>query len=119
MATSILTVIMVIIGFRKFIAPGIIESLEEAQKTITNLAKLSGVKSQEYKDAKSIEKLVAEDLIKEKIPELEALRMILSPSTWEKIEETLEENPEAVIQLYEKYGHLLGKSEQTKEKYMF
>ena len=100
-------------------APEITEALEEAQKTIKNLAKLSGVKSQEYKDAKGIEKVVARDLIETKLPELEALKVILSPSAWEKIEETIEENPEAVLQLYEKYGHLLGDVEGEESKKTF
>ena len=105
--------------FRKFIAPGINQALldvEEATLKITNVAKLAGVKSQEYTVSKGIEKVVAEDLIKQNLPELEALKLILSPSTWEQIEETITENPEAVLQLYEKYGHLLPGAEGSKKR---
>jgi len=113
--------IPVLIGgllFRKFVAPGINEALGdilEAKASITNMAKLAGVKSQEYKDSKGLEKVVAQDLITTNLPELEALKLILSPSAWEKIEETIEDNPEAVLQLYEKYGHLLkaGVAQET------
>ena len=105
--------------FRRFVSPGIngaLEEVTEAVSKITNVAKLAGVKSTEYRDSKALEQAVSADLIREKLPELEALRMILSPSTWEQIEETLERNPEAVIQLYEKYGHLLpGADEQAKK----
>lgn len=109
----LVSVALGILTFRKYIAPDILTALETAENTITNLAKLSGVKSQEYKDAKTIEKVVAADLIKQKLPELEALKLMLSPDTWEQIEETIEGNPEAVIQLYEKYGHLFGKTEES------
>ncbi len=112
----VLSVGITILAFNRYISPGINEALETAQTTITNLAKLSGVKSQEYTASKTIEKAVATDLIKEKIPELEALRLILSPSTWEQIEETIEENPESVIQLYEKYGHLFGEGGLAEKK---
>ena len=97
--------------FRKFVAPGINEALEavnEAVKKITTVAKLAGVKSQEYSAGKSIEKSVARDIINEKVPELEALKVFVSPSTWEEIEDTIDNNPEAILQLWQKYGHLLG-----------
>ncbi|MBA7644003.1 hypothetical protein ES703_51738 [subsurface metagenome] len=99
---------MGILAFNRWISPGINEALAEAQKTITTLASLGGMKKGEYTAAKDIEKAVATDLIKEKLPELEALRLILSPSTWEDIEDTIEENPEAVIQLYNKYKDHFG-----------
>ena len=91
--------------FKRYLAPQITGTLEEAQETITNLAKLGGVKSQEFKSSKKIEKLVAEDFIKKQIPELELVKTFVSPSTWEEIEDTIDNNPEAVIQLWEKYGH--------------
>ena len=92
-------------------APGINEALvdvNEAVMKITNVAKLAGVKAQEFKDAKGLEKVVAADLISQNLPELEALKLILSSDTWEKIEDTIAENPEAVLQLWQKYGHLMG-----------
>ena len=119
-ASIVISVIIVILGFKKWIAPGINEALEEAKKTITNLAKLGGVKSQEYKDMKGIEKAVAADIITKNIPELEAIKLFLSPSTWEEIESTIENNPEAVLQLWEKYGHLLTRDKKPEqEAYMF
>lgn len=106
--------------FRKFMAPEINGALEEAQTTITNLAKLGGVRSQEYTASKNVEKLVAEDFIKQKIPELELVKTFVSPSTWEEIEDTIENNPEAIIQLWEKYGHFFtDKQEQQKIKFDF
>ena len=120
LASIVISVAAVIFAFRKWISPDITAALEEAQTTITNLAKLGGVKTQEYKDMKNIEKIVGADLIKNKLPELEMLKLILSPSTWEEIETTIEENPEAVIQLYEKYGHLLpGATSQKQEEYHY
>ena len=91
--------------FKRYLAPQINEALEKAQETITNLAKLGGVKSQEFKDSKKIESLVAEDFIKQQIPELELVKTFVSPSTWVEIQDTIENNPQAVIQLWEKYGH--------------
>lgn len=111
-ASILISVGLGVLVFRKYIAPDILTALDTAETTIKNLAKLSGVKSQEYKDAKTIEKVVAADLIKQKLPELEALRLLLSPGTWDQIEETITDNPEAVLQLYEKYGHLLGKTDK-------
>lgn len=89
--------------FRKYFAPEINESLQEAQKTITNLAKLGGLKSQEFTDEKNLGKIVAADYIAQNIPEMEAARLVLSPDTWEKIEEAIERNPAAVISLWEKW----------------
>ena len=39
---------------------------------------------------------------------LRALKVFVSPSTWEEIEDTIDNNPEAILQLWQKYGHLLG-----------
>ena len=117
-ARILIPVIIISILFRKFVAPGINEALEDVQEAvtkITNVAKLAGIKSQEYSTSKEIEKVVAADLIKQNLPELEALKLILSPSTWEQIEESLTENPEAVLQLYEKYGHLLPGADGAKK----
>lgn len=119
-ASIVISVLIGVLGFRKYMAPEINEALVEAKQAIKNLATLAGVKSQEYKDAKGIEKIVAADLIEQKLPELQALKVILSPSAWEQIEETIEENPEAVLQLYQKYGHLLGaEGEELKKTFDF
>lgn len=100
--------------FRKYVLPELLEALETAQTTITNLAKLSGVKSQEFTAGKSIEKAVARDIITEKVPELEALKVFVSEKTWEEIEDTIDNNPEAILQLWQKYGHLLGQTDAAK-----
>ena len=104
--------------FREYVAPGInqaIEQLDKADETITNLAKLAGVKSQEYTASKGIEKAVAEDFIKQKIPELELVKTFVSPATWVEIQDTIENNPEAVIQLWEKYGHFFTQGEEKQD----
>ncbi len=104
--------------FREYVSPGIvqaIEQLDKADETITNLAKLAGVKSQEYTASKGIERAVAEDFIKSKIPELELVKTFVSPATWEDIQDTIENNPEAVIQLWEKYGHFFTQGEETQD----
>lgn len=109
LATLVITAAVTLLSgaliFKKFYAPQINLALEKAGETITNLAKLGGVKSQEYTTAKNIEKLVADDFIKQKIPELELVRLAVSPDTWDQIQEAIETNPEAVIQLWNKYGH--------------
>lgn len=119
LASIILSVIIVIIGFRKYIAPDIVESLAEAKKTIETLASLGGIKKQDWHDVQKIEKAVTTDLIYDKMPELQALRLVLSENTWEQIEEMIEENPAAVMQLYEKWKPYLGGAEQLQEQYMF
>lgn len=104
--------------FRKFVSPGINEALEEIQEgvhKITKVAQLAGVKSAEYRDSKSIEQAVARDIIQEKVPELEALKVFVSPKTWEEIEDTIDNNPEAILQLWQKYGHLLGQTDAAKK----
>ncbi len=106
MATLLITLGIGALLFRKLVTPTLNEMGEvilEGQVTITNLAKLAGVKSQEYAAGKALEKVVATDLIASKLPELEALQFILSPDAWEKVEATIEDNPEAILQLYEKY----------------
>ena len=66
-----------------------------------------------------LEKAVTTDLLHNQIPELQALKLILSPSTWEQIEEMMEENPASVMQMYEKWKPHLGGAKQTQEQYMF
>lgn len=104
--------------FRLYVAPSIVDAIEQlnkADETITNLAKLAGVKSNEYTASKGIEKAVAEDFIKQKIPELELVKTFVSPATWDEIQDTIENNPEAVIQLWEKYGHFFTQGEERED----
>lgn len=109
--------------YRKYVAPSLMEELAKASETITNVAKLAGLKSQEYTGAKNIEKSVARDMIDNKIPELEAIKVFVSPATWEEIQDTIDNNPEAILQLWQKYGHYFnggdGASSQNEPEYMF
>lgn len=108
LVSIVISVALGIIGFRRWIAPGITEALQEATKTAQTLASLGGIKKKDWHDSKEIETAVASELIYSQIPELEALKLILSPSTWEQVEAMIEENPGAVIQLYEKYKPFLA-----------
>ena len=106
--------------YRKYVAPSILEEMQKASETITNVAKLAGLKSQEYTGAKNIEKSVARDLINNKIPELEAVKVFVSPDTWEEIQDNIDNHPEAILQLWQKYGHYFTGVEAKKEQeYMF
>jgi len=91
--------------FRKYIAPDLVAALEEATGVASKLAALGGIKKADMDTSRNIEKAVAEDFIKNKIPELELVKTFVSPSTWEDIEQSIEDNPAAIIQLWEKYGH--------------
>ena len=120
LARLLVPVVIGVLLFRKFVSPSMNESLElilKAEGTITNLAKLAGTKSQEYAASKALGKSISRDIIADRIPELEALKFILSPDTWEEVEDTIENNPEAILQLYDKYKHLIpGALEETAEK---
>ena len=109
--------------FRKYVSPEIvaaIEQLDKADETITNLAKLAGVKSQQFTDGRQLEKTVAADFIANQIPELEAAKLVLSPDTWGQIEEAIERNPAAVIQLWEKWKPYFTSEESgSSEKFDF
>jgi len=119
LATLILSVAVGILAFRTWIAPNIQASLVEAQETITNLAKLAGVKKQDYWDETKLETVITKELLMDKMPELELLRLALSPSAWEQVEEIIETNPAAALKMYQKYAPLLGGAEQKREQFMF
>ena len=54
--------------FRRFVSPGInvaLEEVTEAVSKITNVAKLAGIKSAEYRDSKALEQAVSADLIRD------------------------------------------------------
>ena len=119
LVSILISVVVGALAFRRWIAPGIVEALETSAKTSTQLANLGGMKRKEYVDGQALDKVISKELIMDKLPELEALRLILSPSSWEQVEEMIEDNPAAVISMYEKYGHLLGGAEQKQESYMF
>ena len=114
------SLVLAALVFRKYMAPEIAGALEEAQKTIKTLASLGGIKKADLQDSKKIETLVAEDFIKTQIPELELVKKFVSPGTWEEIEETIQENPAAIIQLWDKYGHYFTSGEtSSSEEYDF
>lgn len=107
--------------YARYVQPDLMSALQEAMGTITKVSTLAGVKSAEYRNAKNIEKAVARDIIEQKIPELDALKMFLSPATWEEVQDTIDNNPEAILQLWDKYGHLLKGvgAQESETKYNF
>jgi len=115
----IISVALGILAFRRWIAPDLTAALEEATKVSTQLANLGGMKKQDWHDGQKLEEIITKELIMDKMPELQALQVILSPSSWEQIEEMIEENPAAVLKMYEKYAPLLGVTAQKQEQYMF
>ena len=110
---------VVLLAWRKFMLPEIEGTLKEAQKTISTLAGLGGLRKSEWQDGAALEKAVGAEIIGKQIPELEALKLILDTGTWEKIEDAIENNPAAVIQMYEKWKHLIPGASQSSEKFDF
>jgi len=108
-----------ILGFRRWIAPEVIEALEKSTKTTQTLASLGGLKKADWNDTQALEAVISKELILNKMPEIELLRLALSPSSWEQVEEMIAENPAVALQLYEKYKHLLGGAEQKREEYQY
>lgn len=108
-----------VLAFKKWIAPGIMEALEESVKVSKTLAGLGGVKKKDWEDTKALEAVITREVLADKMPELELLKLALSPSAWEQVEEMIEENPKIALQLYEKYAPLLGGASQKKEEYNF
>lgn len=111
--TALLSSLISILAFRRWISPGINEALQEAQDTITKMANFVGGKSAQFRTMKGLEKDIAADIIKKQLPELEAIRLVVSEDTWEKIEQAIEDNPEAIMQLYNKYGEQFGLTAQS------
>ena len=107
-ASSLLSIVIVVLAFRKYIAPEFTAQMDEATKTIKTLAGLGGIKKADYATSKELGKSIAADFLKDRFPEAEALKLILSPKTWEQVEAAMEENPEAIMQLIDKYGDVLG-----------
>jgi len=116
LVSILISVAVGILAFRRWIAPGIMEALETATKTSTQLANLGGMKKQDWHDENALETIITKELLIDKMPELELLRLALSPSSWEQVEEMIEENPKVALQLYEKYKPLLGGAKQTPVK---
>lgn len=112
-ATALLSSLISLLAFRRWISPGINQALQEAQDTISKMANFVGGKSAQFRTMKGLEKDIAADIIKKNLPELEAIRLVVSEDTWEKIEQAIEDNPEAIMQLYQKYGAQLGLTVQS------
>lgn len=118
--TAGLAVLVAALLFRKRIAPELVEALEEASKTAKTLASLGGIKKAQWTTTREMEKAIGAELIHSKMPELQALKMVLPGDLWEELEAFIEENPDGAMQLYKKYGHLIPGSDQPKdETYMF
>lgn len=114
-ATIIICLGLFALTFRRFVAPGIVEALEEASKTSKTLASLGGLKKADWEDGKQLEEIITKELLMDKMPELEFLRLALSPSSWEQVEEIIENNPAAALKIYEKYAPLIGGSKPKQE----
>ena len=119
LVSILISVAVGILAFRKWIAPGIIEALEASTKTTQTLASLGGIKKAEWNDTQALEAVITKELLTNKMPELELLKLALSPSSWEMVEEMIEENPKIALQLYEKYAPLLGANSQKQEEYQY
>jgi len=118
LVSILISVVVVAFSFRRWIAPGIEETLLEAQKTIKTLAGLGGIKKADWHDEQTLETVITKELLLDKMPELELLRLALSPASWEQVEEIIQTNPAAALKMYEKYAPLLGGAEK-KASYMF
>ena len=105
--------------FRKYMAPEISEALEDAQKVISKVASLGGIKKADMVSSQELSRAVTADLVKNQFPELELAKLMLSPATWEQIEDALETNPAGVMELWEKYGHYFQKGEGTQDETKF
>lgn len=119
LVSILISVAVGILGFRRWIAPGIIEALEASTKTTQTLASLGGIKKADWNDEKALETVITKELLLDKMPELELLKLALSPASWEQVEDIIETNPAAALKMYEKYAPLLGATSQTKIEYQY
>lgn len=117
---TLLSVLIIALGYRKYIAPSLTAALEDAIKTTKTIASLGGIKKSQWADTQELSKAVTADLIKTQFPEIEFIKMALSPATWQQVEDAMETNPAGVMELIEKYGHYFTKDAQGEpEHYMF
>ena len=110
---TLLSLVIVILAWRRYVAPELYAALEDAQKVITTLASLGGIKKADRVNLQQLSKAVTTDLVKNKYPEFDLIKMAVSPSTWEQIEDALENNPTGVMELIDKYGHYFGMKQDT------
>lgn len=108
---TLLAVCVIVLGYRKYVAPDLTKALEEAVKVTKTIASLGGIKRAEREGLVDLSKAVTTDIIRAKYPEMDLIKLAVSPSTWEQIEDALENNPAGVMDLIEKYGHYFGMGE--------
>jgi len=108
LASTLLSVLIIALGYRKYVAPDLLSALNEAIKTTKTIASLGTIKRVEREGTAKLAKAVTTDLVKAKYPEMEMIKLAVSPATWTQIEEALETNPTGVMELIDKYGHYFG-----------
>lgn len=109
---TLLSISVIVLLYRKYVAPEILASLEAAVKTTTTISSLAGITKAQREGTAGLTKAVTQDIVKARFPEMELIKLAVSPGTWEQIEDALENNPAGVMDLIEKYGHYFG-MEQT------
>ena len=114
-ATMLLTVGVIALGWRKYLAPEFIEALEEASKVTKQIASLGGIKKADYEDVTRIENKIGAQIIASKMPELEGIKLLLGAETAADLDAFIENNPTAAMQLYEKYKHFLPGSQASEQ----
>lgn len=106
--SALLSVVATVLLYRTYVAPDLTAALEEAVKTTKTIASLGGITRAQREGTAELARAVTKDIIMAKYPELEAIKMVVSPSTWTQIEDALENNPTGVMELVDKYGEYFG-----------
>ena len=109
----LVSLVIVVIAWRKFMLPEIEETLLEAQKTIKTIAGLGGIKRADYEGITKMENAIGSKLIIEKMPELGMIKMLIGAENADMLDEFIKENPTAALQMYEKYKPLLPGASQS------
>lgn len=112
----LVSLVIVVIVWRKFMLPEIEGTLQEAQKTIKTIAGLGGIKKADYEGITKMENAIGSKLIIEKMPELGMIKMLIGAENADMLDEFIKENPTAALQMYEKYRPLLPGDSQSTEK---
>lgn len=110
-----ITLVIVFLGYRRFIYPTLSESLEAlavvleratvAERAIKTGMSALGVSSQEKAAFSDLENEVLSEVIEKNFPEVQYLLEQVSPD----LAERLRENPEQAVKLYEKYEPILAR----------
>jgi len=121
LASTLLSVLIITLGYRKYVAPDLLSALNEAIKTTKTIASIGSIKRVEREGNAALVKAVTADLVKNQFPELEMVKLVVAPDTWEQIENALETNPTGVMELLDKYGHYFrqGEDGQTPQTFDF